>query len=370
MLSPRPRRLFTSRSLIILLPIALITTYLLVFHISPIVTYHVLPQRNSRDGYTIPAQPPSNKDLSVNLVIASTSKASLAWTSDLHRILPNLKILPYISDDSSAQYHPPAAKGREALVYFTYLHDFYDSLPDISIFIHHHELAWHVDNALMQNTTFALAQLDLAQVQRRGYFNLRTSWLSACPAWINTTKTVDESEIQEEAWMGQAFRENFGQDVQVPEILAGPCCSQFAVTRDAIRSRPKAQYARSRDWLLNTNWDDYFAGRVWERMWPWLFQERAIDCAVEWKSLCRMYGVCFERGDEELRWYNAMWEEMKVLEEATELWNELLYPQKASRARSKIKYMTRLVQERLEIAVARGRDPGMKGIVLGDMYSF
>ncbi len=73
---------------------------------------------------------------------------------------------------------------------------------------------------------------------------------------------------------------------------------------------PRSQYKRNMDWLINTGWTDYIAGRTWEHMFPWLFAGRPTDCPVEWKTYCRMYHVCFERPEESTR-YNALWQEKR-----------------------------------------------------------
>jgi hypothetical protein len=86
----------------------------------------------------------------------------------------------------------------------------------------------------------------------------------------------------------QAFRANFNV-YEVPEILATPCCSQIAVTRERIRGVPREQYKHHINWLLNTNLPDNISGRTWEHMWQHLFLQKAIDCPIEHKAYCRLY---------------------------------------------------------------------------------
>jgi hypothetical protein len=50
----------------------------------------------------------------------------------------------------------------------------------------------------------------------------------------------------------------------VPKVLGQPCCSQFALSGDRIRSLPLARYVAWRDWLLTTTLTDDISGRVWE----------------------------------------------------------------------------------------------------------
>jgi hypothetical protein len=252
-------------------------------------------------GHTSPRRTPP----SVNLVLAGMSDLDYSWTSSLS--IPRLEVIPYIADDQTAPFHPPANKGNEAIMYLTYMYEFYDKLPDISIFIHGTDLQWHVEPILNGSTSYALTHLDLNEVLRRQYLNLGLSWQFACPNWINTSITTDSPDFNpnlksEEPWVKQAFIDNFPND-PVPEILSAPCCSQFAVTKEAIRLLPREQYQNSTDWIMNTHLPDAHSGRMWEHFWQWMFLQKAVDCPEEFKALCRNYHVCFES--------EADWEEWK-----------------------------------------------------------
>lgn len=312
---------------------------------------------------SIPAQPlPSWRqgltngpasNLSVNLVLATLKKDDTSWTSKLD--IPNLKIIRYVSDDPTAQYHPPVPrKGREALIYHTYFYDFYDDLPDLSIMIHAEEDPWHIEGVLQQSMIFTLSQLDLERARQRGYANLRANWEHACPAWLDTTKTPDESHKQEEPYMRAAFEANFGP-LEVPRFLGGPCCSQFVVSKEAVRQHPRSQYKRSLDWLVDTSWSDYIAGRTWEHMFPWLFRGEAIDCPDEANTYCAMYGICFEKASDSAR-YNKLWLEKRDLMESTEVLREILNPQEGVKARERMAEIAAVLREQLIDALDRGRD--------------
>lgn len=319
----------------------------------------VLP--NWQEGFR--DAPASN--LTVNLVIASLKADDISWTLKLQ--IPNLKVIRYVSDDPNAQYRPRVPrKGREALIYHSYFHDFYDDLPDLSIMIHAHEDPWHIEGVLQQSMLFTLSRLDLDRAQQRGYANLRANWENACPAWIDTTKTADESEKQEEPYMREAFQANFGP-LEVPRILAGPCCSQFVVTREAVQHHPRSQYERSIDWLVKTSWSDYIAGRTWEHMFPWLFRGEAIDCPVEWKTYCSMYGICFERPQHSSR-YNKLWQERRDLMEATEVLRELLDPQEGVKARKRMREIDALLKSEIAVALERGKDSSRRSAAFDGLF--
>ncbi|KAK5131151.1 hypothetical protein LTR08_001299 [Meristemomyces frigidus] len=335
--------------------------YLLTHRVCPAVKYHTYPRPHPVLLGNTTHSSPAQTNLTTNLVVASTAKDDISWTDNLYNDIPNLTILRYVSDSRTSRFHPPVAKGREALMYFTYLHDFYDSLPDVSVFIHAEETPWHLEGTLLQNISFALAQLDLTRVvEERGYFNLRVTWRAACPAWIDTRKTFENWEKQEEPYMPEAWEANF--DDPVPDILAGPCCSQFAVSRAAIQRRPREQYKRSIKWLVETSWSDHIVGRVWEHMWPWLFKEEAKDCAPEKESLCQMYGICFENA-RQMEAYKELWEERERLKEDMSFLRASWAPGRAAEARKKMNKVGDEIERQLSEAWKRGRASKAKAVV-------
>lgn len=243
---------------------------------------------------------PGLSPMTVHLVIASTASEDISWTSQLK--IPHLKVIRYVADDPSAAHHPPANKGREAMIYHSYFLDFYDELPDIAILTHAQDISWHMEPLLSHSLHYTLSHLDLLAVQERGYANLRVSWDNACPAYINTSITGTTALEVESQSTREAFLGNFGDASslvnEVPAILAQPCCSQFAVTRDVIRSVPRERYASFVNWLLHSSMDDAVLGRTWEHMFQWLFTNKAVDCPIEWKTYCKMYHICFNGQDE------------------------------------------------------------------------
>ncbi|KAK0121930.1 hypothetical protein ONS95_010205 [Cadophora gregata] len=238
---------------------------------------------------------------SVNLVVAATSKEDYSWVKELK--VPGMKVVPYIADDLNATHHAQKNKGHEAMMYHQYFYDFYDNLPDISILIHSQQRSWHIEQLLDQSMSFSLNHLDLREVQRRGFLNLRVTWGIGCSSGsMNTTRVNEESSTSpEQKEMQEAFRANFNV-YNVPEILATPCCSQIAVTKERIRSVPREQYQHHIKWLLDSNLSDSISGRTWEHMWQYLFLEKSIDCPLEHKAYCRLYHICFGGREEYEEW--------------------------------------------------------------------
>lgn len=250
----------------------------------------------------------------VNVILSSLAKDDTSWTKDLH--IPAVEIIKYVADNESALYHPPQNKGNEAMIYLSYCYEFYEDLPDISIFTHGRDYAWHIDGVLDYSTAHAINNLDLYEVTQRGYFNLRLSWDNACPAWINTSMRLESPEFssklrQEEPFVREAF-EWFLPDHALPQTFSAPCCSQFAVTRTAIRSLPRETYKLAMDWIVATHLPSSVTGRVFEHLWQYMFLLKPIDCPSEFKALCRMYHVCFADEDEWERWRSLERERWKI----------------------------------------------------------
>ncbi|EME38691.1 hypothetical protein DOTSEDRAFT_83415 [Dothistroma septosporum NZE10] len=350
------------RSLILLLPV-LFFIYGLVFRILPAFHHHVLSTISS-PKVVYPPTDYSDQSITVNLVIASRAKDDISWTSKLP--IPNLNIVRYVSDDPNAEYRPPVLnKGREALMYHTYMYEFYDNLPDLTIFAHSEEHPWHVDGVLQQSMSVALSRLNLTAVMERGYFNLKTGWKDACPAWINTTKTPEDWDKREEPFVAWAWADNFRDDPPAPETLAGPCCSQFAVSREKIRSRDRSQYEWSGEWLRISEWHDYFTGRVWEHMWPWLFLREAVDCVPEQESLCRMYGICFKDSATLAKW-EMKWDERKNATEGMSFVKEIWDPRKVKEQRMLVRELSKYLDLEMGDAIRRGSNQDTRSKLLAD----
>jgi len=333
---------------------------------------------NEELGIQLGSMPDSANNISVNLVMATVIGDDISWTKKVS--IPNLNIVQYFADGQKKKtpYHPPKNKGREATMYHTYFYDFYDSLPDISIMIHAHETPWHVEAVLDSKMSYTLSQLDLAEVQRRGYVNLRVGWDDGCPDWIDTSKSAEDSRKTEEPHMHHSILEIFSPPandssvsttlIEVPHILGAPCCSQFALTRDAIRSIPREDYRRYREWLLNTDLSDYVSGRVWEHVWQWVYTGKAVDCPIEWKTYCRLYHICFT-SPAELRTFVELGWEASNLEERVKFWKELLDPQEGEKARQRIKEIQKMKAHMKSEALKRGQNPQWRLEVINDIYN-
>ncbi|KAJ5083281.1 hypothetical protein N7456_012708 [Penicillium angulare] len=272
------------------------------------------PQPNFIPG--IPKPPGS--EYTKMLVIPRTKSEDVDW---IEQELPDWGTAIYVADDPSAPLHPPKNKGHEVMVYLTFVIDFYDDLPDVAVFMHSHQNAWHNDEIFGGDAVEILRRLSLPRVIREGYMNTRCGFAPGCPDWMHPGAMEESEEKQEETMLARAWGELF-PDEPVPSVLAQPCCAQFALSRDRIRTIPRSRFIFYRDWLLQTDLSDYIAGRIWEYLWQYVFTGKPVVCVLENICLCDGYGVCFG-GPDEFQKYRDLTDERNYLDQELSEWTFL-----------------------------------------------
>ncbi|KAI9891688.1 MAG: hypothetical protein M1814_002438 [Vezdaea aestivalis] len=221
------------------------------------------------------------------LVIAAVRAHNTTW---VQRELPEWGYAIYVADNPKAEGGVPKHKGREAMVYLTYIIDNYYNLPNLMVFLHGRRWQWHNDDPDWGKTVFAtfrvgqgliphadtvatIKRLQLPYVRETGYVNLRCHWESnACPASIHTNPS-ERPELEEgqskndaEAYYAEVWKEMFPTD-PLPQVVGQTCCAQFAVTKERVQRRKLEEYERIRNWLLHTPIRDSISGRILEYSW-------------------------------------------------------------------------------------------------------
>lgn len=188
------------------------------------------------------------------------------------------------------------------MAYLTYLIDNYDNLPSTIAFLHSHRsgflLAWHVDAPLHDNVA-AMRSLQLDFVQRNGYVNLRCNWNPGCKGthrrnkhvtgqvWhevfgetstppFNSTSSGAAAALASGAVSPSAFIAHDQKFLQMPQRVAAACCAQFAVSRDQVLKRPRDDYVKFRQWVIDTDKSDASSGRVMEFLWHVIFGKESV----------------------------------------------------------------------------------------------
>ena len=191
----------------------------------------------------------------------------------------------YTVDDPEAALHTPINKGREAMPYLTFVIENYDHLPETILFQHsHHNRAWHVSDNPGHDNAVSAQHLRLSYIQEMGYVNLRCIHNPGCggevqpfrdPPILNYDK---EGQLKQrvEMHIAETLQYMFGDDVEVPEVIGVACCAQFAVSKDRVRQRKRETYERIRQWVIDTELNDYYSGRVMEYLWHIIFGMPAV----------------------------------------------------------------------------------------------
>jgi hypothetical protein len=169
-------------------------------------------------------------------------------------------------------------KGNEANAYLAYIVQNYYNLPSTIAFIHPHKdgypAAWHTDNDQHSNVV-SLQTLNIDFVQRNGYANLRCVNDPGCPHEVMPFRDPPEEHRTAERVTPDAWRDLFN-NTDVPQVLATPCCAQFAVSRKQVQQRPLEEYKKFYTWLMETTLKDEISGRVLEYLWHVVFGQEPV----------------------------------------------------------------------------------------------
>ena len=159
-------------------------------------------------------------------------------TSWVSQNLSDIEHFVYVADDPTAPLHPPQNKGRESMIYLTYIIDHYHNLSDVTIFTHAQRWAPHNNNLFDFDLAQMVTALSSEHVADVGYFNLRCHHDEVCPEHIKPfTEERDPAKTEEEQFV-RVWPTLHGAEVPVPQTIATACCAQFAASRQAIHAIP------------------------------------------------------------------------------------------------------------------------------------
>ncbi|KAK2737801.1 hypothetical protein FQN55_000912 [Onygenales sp. PD_40] len=229
------------------------------------------------------ASPPS-RDVPLAIVLGKTRRESVGW---VYKMLPDwIPFIYTVDNEPGFGLHVPANIGREAMVYLTFIIDHYDSLPDITAFLHSTHYQWHNEDVGYYNSA-VLRKLRIDTVKARGYVNLRCKVEPGCPSSVhphNPTE-IDVRKNDVRAQFRDIYVElfNVSSVVDVPQVIGGMCCAQFAVSKERILERPLEDYVRMRRWMLGQGQElggpglsNFDVGWVFEKIWHVVFGEEAV----------------------------------------------------------------------------------------------
>jgi hypothetical protein len=198
------------------------------------------------------------------LLLVSHFEESLHWlaTIDTPFIIASKTI------EDSRILHVPVNRGNEVSSYLLYIVEYYEYLPEYTLFLHGHDSDWHQ----LYNLHYIVHHLKL----NTGYHNINNYLVNN--RYIETNEYM---RLLQSIWL-ELFQEELGD---LPEGgFREKCCAQFAVHRDRIRLRSKAFYEQLYQFVISDKQDDahnvdgYHSSMsyVMEFIWHYVFGEPAI----------------------------------------------------------------------------------------------
>lgn len=222
-----------------------------------------------------------------DMVLASMKRDNTSW---LFEEFPEWHKSIYVVDDKDAELTVQTNKGRESMVYLTYIIDNYYHLPDVMLFIHPERYQWHNDDPYYDGLRM-LKNLQIPYIQEQGYVNLRCVWVLGCPAEIHPLSDLHREDVHAGEYFKTGFMELF-PGAAVPEEVGASCCAQFGVTREKVLERPKSDYERFKKWLLETPLKDDLSGRIMEYSWHMIFGKGSVYCPKAEECYCKVFNQC------------------------------------------------------------------------------
>lgn len=223
------------------------------------------------------------------IVLAKLEQDEVPWAGDE---VPGWQHQILTLDGESARLHFGAKrpdKGRVADAYLTYLIENYYNLPETMVFLNGNPT--NHDSEPNYNKVEAVENLHINFIQNTGFANLRCESKAGCMANHLSTKHPSDELRTLEATMPNVWKEIFGNE-DVPEKLASPCCSEFAVSRAQVQKRSVKEYLKYWEWLNKTIMDDDSSGRVFEYLWHVIFGKVPENCPELQICECNVFGRC------------------------------------------------------------------------------
>lgn len=210
----------------------------------------------------------------------------------------SVRHITYSAGNVWAEHRPPANRGNEATSYITAIIDHYEDLPDAMMFLHGHRRGWH-DTLAPSDWVVRYAKWPIdpqypyiavqCPVVATTNIGIRPTNPSSVRSFDPRRSKAPLRSRQFAAAWELLFKDYFGP---MPDQVAGPCCSEFMVTREAILKLPKEFYINVRNWLLTTPLEADASGRILEYMWHVMFTP---DHAPIYTNIpnctCHMYGL-------------------------------------------------------------------------------
>jgi len=170
-----------------------------------------------------------------------------------------------LSEGRRISFWPLENVGREAHTYLIHLLTRYEDLPLVTVFCQGHPFD-HAPDFHDRLQALSVGEESTDRFRWYGFLD-ETDDPQGRRLFIPWSKNPERLELE----TGRLYRELFGEDS--PEWFYFRGGAQFAVTREAVRSRPLEFYKRALDLCLSIP----LAAHSYERIWDRIFGPPAID---------------------------------------------------------------------------------------------
>lgn len=191
----------------------------------------------------------------------------------------------YTRDDRRHPLSIPKDKGKASTVYLQYIIDHYHHLPATIVFLHNHRKPGHTEFRDYGNVA-AVTFLRREFVQKNGFANLRCTTTSSsgsssndqCGNVIRPVSDANETSAQVTTIEQEypVIWKTVFNSTDVPEKIATPYCGQFAVSREQVHKRPREEYMRYQQWVMETKLKDEEIEQVMGSLWHVIFGREAV----------------------------------------------------------------------------------------------
>lgn len=192
-------------------------------------------------------------------VVAASYKENTDWLSELR-----WPVLVYYQGNKQATTFWSYGHCNEGSSYLAYISQYYDNLPEYTVFIHAHQRGWHSSDD-MNNI---LNNLDWDMITTTGgYYPLNCDNLYTIHndlPWI---------------MLSRRWTQLFGGDVNngaLNEPIRFYCCAEFIVDSATIKQHSRQFYIDLYHWCRETYILPHHAGRLLEYTWHMIFGQPPV----------------------------------------------------------------------------------------------
>jgi len=206
-----------------------------------------------------------------NKIVIAHYNEDLSWTQNLKF---DGEIVIYSKTiQSNPHRYIPINKGQEVPMYLKYIIDYYDNLPDKTLFLHGHSTSPHQDfdsRYIIENLNWDCD--NFFSVNKREWYQ-------------EVSKNCQLSKGSFDIWL-KTYWYKFLEILPFPDnglfFYSG---AQFVVNKELITQHPKSYYEDLYNWVLTEEikmergTSDEIMSRIFEYTWHYIFTKNSVEVA-------------------------------------------------------------------------------------------